>query len=166
MKEIVKPAISLCLQCGEWINIGIKANGWWTPKCRYWNPKKSTAECKYGPTKGCKYTLEYCLLDNRRNFKLYNGESYLPLVQYLYDNRDILSFMITGQMHKYDMGIYIYKGRIGEHSFNEVLEVINKILERNGKNLLLHKRKYDRIQLIRGSGLWESVQIEENIVRN
>ena len=168
--KIIKPAISLCLQCNEWREFSIKANGWWKPSCNYWNQKKSTKECLYGPKKGCKYTLEYCLLDDRRNFKLYNGETFLPLVQYIYDNKDEIRLSKYGSYDMFDSKLFIYRDANifikKKSSFKNVLDWINEtILRGNGKKSLSHYRRYDRIQKTKGGGKWESVQIEEKIVK-
>ena len=171
MSEIVKPAISLCLQCDEWHDVCVKSNGWWKPKCRYWNPKKTTSECKYGPLSGCKYSLEYCLLDNRRSFKLCDGEMFLPLVRYLYENKDQLAIVVvSGNPKRYDSRIFIYRKGTGNYhrddGFVSALELINDVLRDNGSNTLSHKRRYDRIQRTKGGGEWEFVRIEENVVRS
>ena len=161
-------AIGFCLQCDEWRDFRITTAGWWRPQCRFWNPSKSTKECKYGPRTGCKYTLEFCLLDNRRGFKLCDGQSFLPLVQFLDDNRDDIAMLFQGGA-KYDKALFIFRkedfndSRISV-SFMDMLEWVNDTLRRNGRNVLSHYRKYDQIVKDKGSGKWVSARIEEKIV--
>lgn len=167
---MVRSAFEICLHCKERVDIKIQVLGWWRPCCKHWNGNKSTPDNPYGANSTCPYILEHQVLDDRRKFKLSNGEMFLPLLDYC-DTNDIVCKVIGKTTLKNCELVIVDKKwrayierRGGDISKKDVAKWVNEALRWQGVNTLSHVKKYDEI--VRSNGKWGFVQKEERRLGN